>query len=60
LNYQNNYIERSNWLLEYKNFFQHYSLFLKSQQNYFQIYIQQNFKFLSKIRVAKLLDISAK
>jgi len=35
-------------LLEYRNFLQHCSLFL-IQQNYFLIYIQQNFKFLSKV-----------
>jgi len=48
LNYQNNYVERSNQLLEYRSFSQHCSLFL-IQQNYFLIYTQQNFKFLSKV-----------
>jgi len=33
LNYQNNYVEQSNQLLEYQNFL-HYSLFLMFQQNY--------------------------
>jgi len=35
LNYQNNYVKRSNQLLEYHNFLQYYSLFLRFQQNYF-------------------------
>jgi len=35
LNYQNNCVERSNQLLEYQNLLQHCSLFLRSQQNYF-------------------------
>jgi len=34
LTYQNNYVERSK-LLEYQNFLQHCSLFLRFQQNYF-------------------------
>jgi len=38
-----------NKLLEYKNFLQHCSLFLRFQQNYFQICIQQNFRSLSKV-----------
>jgi len=54
---QNNYVERSNQLLEYQNFLQHRSLFLRFQQNYFDgptklfssIYIQQNFRSLGKI-----------
>jgi len=29
------YVERSNYLLEYQNFLQHCSLFLRFQQNYF-------------------------
>jgi len=43
--YQNNYVERSRWLLEYRNFLQHCLSFLciSIQQNYFQIYIQLNF-----------------
>jgi len=36
-------------LLKYQNFFEHCSLFLRFQQNYFQICIQQNFRFLRKI-----------
>jgi len=55
LNYQNNCVECSE-LLDYQNFLQHCSLFLRFQQNYlddptnyFQIYIQQNFRSLSKI-----------
>jgi len=47
LNYQNNYVERSNQLLEYQIFLQYCkiycSLLLRFQQNYFQICIQQNF-----------------
>jgi len=35
LNYQNNYLEHSNQLLKYQNFFKHCSLFLRFQQNYF-------------------------
>jgi len=35
LNYQNNYVECLNQLLEYQNLLQHCSLFLSFQQNYF-------------------------
>jgi len=57
LNYQNDYVERSNQLLEYQHFFAAlYIIFkvsnkiiLMIQQNYFLIYIQQNFRSLSKI-----------
>jgi len=33
LNYQNNHVEHPNQLLEYQNFLQHRSLFLRFQQN---------------------------
>ena len=35
LNSQNNYVTRSNLLLEYSNFLQHYSLYLRFLCNYF-------------------------
>jgi len=36
LNYQNNYVGRSNWLLKYQHFLQHYlSYMLKFPPNYF-------------------------
>jgi len=35
LNYEDNYVEHSNQLLEYQNFLQHCLLFLRFQQNYF-------------------------
>jgi len=47
LNYQNNYVGRSNQLLEHQNFLQYCSLFLRCWQNYFQICIQQILTFIS-------------
>jgi len=44
LNYQNNYVEHSNWLIEYKILLQRCSLFSRFQQNCF----------------VKILDLSAK
>jgi len=41
--YQNNYVERSNQLLEYQHFLEALQLFLRFRQNYFQICIQQKF-----------------
>jgi len=53
LNYQNNYVERSNQLPKYQNFLQYCKIYclllLRFQQNYFQICIQQNRFFLCTI-----------
>jgi len=55
LNYQNNYVERSNQLLEYQNFLQRCSLFSRVQQNYFD----DSTKLLLHL-YPKILDLSAK
>jgi len=56
--YQNNYVKRSvakyqKNIKEYQKIF-YISLFLRFQQNYFQIHIRQNFRSLSKIVLSML------
>jgi len=53
LNYRNNYVRRSNWLLD-QNFLQRCSM-LK-----FHIYFDDSTKLFSDLYLAKFLDISAK
>jgi len=58
LSYQNNYVERSNKLLEYQHLLQHCLLFLRFQQNYFDDAIKLSVLFRSVF--SKILDSSTK
>jgi len=55
LNYQNNYVKRSNWLREYQNFLHHCSSFLSVLHDYFN-----DPKLFSDLYLIKFFNISAK
>jgi len=54
INYQNNYVGHSNWLLEYENLLQHCLSCLSSLHNYFDVPT----KLFSDLCLIKFLDLS--